>query len=91
MRLAMLLLCGSIALCSCSVRQPAVVQVTVPVVACPAPSRPILPELNPGLPLDHPVNVEALMIRDDAMRAYIHGMESALDCYREQAKGATWE
>lgn len=91
MRRAMLLLCGSIALCSCASRQPTEVRVTVPVVECPAPGRPALPELNPVLPLDHPVNVEALMIRDDAVRAYINGLESALDCYRAQAKGAEWE
>lgn len=90
MRHVLLLLAGSIALCSCAAATPPVVA-TMPVVECPAPGRPVLPDLDPGLPLDHQKNVELLMIRDDVMRAYVHGMESALECYRAQAKGAKWE
>lgn len=85
MRRAMLLLLGSIALCSACAK-PAPVMVTAPLVACPAPSAPTLPALDPFLPLDSPTNVEALMIRDDALRGYIRGMESALECYRRQAR-----
>lgn len=59
--------------------------VTVRPAACPAPQRPELPALDAALPLDHPANVEALMVRDDALRAYILGLESSLECYREQA------
>lgn len=85
MRRAMLLLLGSIALCSgCAKPAP----VVVPLVECPAPPRPILPDIDAALPLDHPRNVETIMIRDDALRSYIHGLESTVDCYRAQERGA---
>lgn len=85
---AALLLIVSIALCSaCAVGaknlSPSPV-VIVPVVQCPAPSAPVMPEINATLPLDSPANVEALMIRDDMFRAYIHGLRSALECYSAQ-------
>lgn len=83
MRRALLLLLGSIALCSACAR-PAPVTVTAHLVECPAPSAPVLPDLDPALPLDSQANVEALMIRDDALRGYILGLESALECYRRQ-------
>ncbi|MBU4526557.1 MAG: hypothetical protein KUA37_02000 [Desulfomicrobium sp.] len=83
MKRAALLLLVSIALCSCSAR-PAPAVVTVSVAECPAPAAPVPPKLDPALPLDHPANVEALMIRDDAMRSYIQGLRSCLDCYRGQ-------
>ncbi len=85
MRRAMLLLLGSIALCSACAR-PAPVMVTAPLAECPAPSAPALPALDPSLPLDSPANVEALMIRDDALRGYIRGLESSMDCYRKQVR-----
>lgn len=85
MRHVPLLLVGSIALCSCAAATPPVA-VTMPVVECPAPPRPELPELDPSLPLDSPANVEALMIRDDALRGYIRGLESSMDCYRRQVR-----
>jgi hypothetical protein len=61
--------------------------ITVPVVECPAPVRPTLPDVDPALPLDHAANVEVLMIRDDALRAYVHGMESTIGCYKNQVEG----
>lgn len=87
MRRALLLLLGSIALCSCAkpVPLPPVI-VTVPVVECPAPPRPQLPEIDAAQPLDSPENVEAIMIRDDVMRGYIRGLESCVDCYRRQVR-----
>lgn len=83
MRHAMLLLLALTGLCSCGPKQ-APVMVTVPVVLCPPPSAPVMPEINAALPLDSPANVEALMIRDDMFRAYIQGLRSALECYRAQ-------
>jgi hypothetical protein len=83
---ALLLLLGSIALCSACAK-PAPMIMTVPVVECPAPIRPTLPDVDPALPLDHAVNVEVLMIRDDALRAYVHGMESTIECYKNQVEG----
>lgn len=80
---AIALLIASIALCSCATTQTQPV-VIVPVVECPAPPRPELPGLDAALPLDHPANVDALMTRDDALRGYIRGLESNLDCYRAQ-------
>jgi hypothetical protein len=83
---ALLLLLGSIALCSACAK-PAPMIMTVPVVECPAPVRPTLPDVDPALPLDHAANVEVLMIRDDALRAYVHGMESTIGCYKNQVEG----
>ena len=82
---AALLLIVSIGLCSCGPKQ-GPVMVTVPVAQCPAPQRPALPDLDAALPLDSPANVERLMIRDDALRGYIHGLESCVECYRRQAE-----
>ncbi len=83
MRHALLLLLALTGLCSCGPKQ-APVMVTVPVVQCPAPPAPVMPEVNAALPLDSPANVEALMIRDDMFRAYIQGLRSSLECYRAQ-------
>ena len=85
MRHALLLLLALTGLCSCGPKQAPVI-VTVPVVQCPAPSRPDLPDMDAALPLDSPANVERLMIRDDALRGYIHGLESCVECYRRQAE-----
>jgi len=87
MRHASVLLIVSIALGSgCAARQ---IQVPpapeiVRMEECPCPERPDLPLINGGLPFDHPVNVEAVLERDDVYRAYIQGLEAAIDCYRAQ-------
>lgn len=84
MRHVLLLLIGSIVLCSCAGKalvQPVVVQQTL---ECPAPERPQLPAVSGTLPLDHPDNVEALMERDDIMRQYMHALEDCVDCYHRQ-------
>lgn len=81
MRLALPLLLGSIALCSCAAG-PAPAAFPAPAVGCPAPAPPVLPGLDPALPLDHPANVETLMLRDDAMRGYIKGLRSSLECWK---------
>jgi hypothetical protein len=86
---AALLLIVSIGLCSaCTVGAKNISPplVIVPVAQCPAPPRPALPDLDAALPLDSPANVEALMIRDDALRGYIQGLESCVECYRVQAE-----
>jgi hypothetical protein len=86
---AIVLLLVSIALGSlgCAARQSPTP--TAPVIVlmaeCPGPFRPALPFINGALPFDHPVNVEALLERDDVFRAYIHGLEATIDCYRAQA------
>lgn len=85
MRHALLLLLALTGLCSCGPKQ-APVMVTVPVVQCPAPPAPVMPEVNAALPLDSPANVEALMIRDDVLRGYIYGLESCVECYRRQTE-----
>jgi hypothetical protein len=52
---------------------------------CPEPEAPPLPQLDAVLFLDSPENCEALLARDDASRAYIAALRSALRCYRRQA------
>jgi hypothetical protein len=84
MRRALLLLIGSIALCSCATARPAPLHVTAAVVECPAPIAPELPEINGTLPLDGPGNVEALMLRDDLLRGYIGGLRACVECYERQ-------
>jgi hypothetical protein len=59
--------------------------VIVLMTECPAPTRPALPLINGALPFDHPENIEALLERDDVFRAYIQGLEAAIECYRAQA------
>lgn len=83
MRHVLPLLVGSIALCSCAAATPPVA-VIMPVVECPAPPRPELPELDPARPLDSPANIETIMLRDDILRGYIRGLESCVECYRAQ-------
>jgi hypothetical protein len=51
---------------------------------CPAPDRPILPLLDPALPLDSLGNVEILLSRDDMMRRYIGGLAAAVRCYSQE-------
>ncbi|MGE4310277.1 hypothetical protein [Desulfovibrio sp.] len=46
-------------------------------------------KLRGDLPLDHPVNVEAMLIRDARQRRYVNGLNDALNCYDAQVgKGA---
>lgn len=89
--LAFPLLIGSIAAFSGCAGKQSAGEVSVPRVSiqqteeCPAPGRPELPMLNGSLPFDHPENAEILMERDDLLRVYIHGLESAVRCYERQA------
>ena len=83
MQRAVVLFCVSIALCSCG-RQASVPSI-LNLPDCPAPSVPILPELDAAEPLDSPENIACLLARDDALRAYIGGLDAALRCY--QARG----
>lgn len=84
MKHAVVLLLVSIALCNgCGRQPPAPPILNLP--DCPAPSVPILPELDAAEPLDSPENIACLLARDDALRAYIGGLDAALRCY--QARG----
>ena len=87
MKRAALLLLVLTALCSAcaTASEPGKVIVVRP-VSCPAPQRPELLALDAALPLDHPANIEALMIRDDILRHYIGGLEAAVKCHQEQAQ-----
>lgn len=90
MRRVCVLLIVSIALGSlgCSARQaqvppaPAVVRI----VPCPCPQRPEIPAVIGSLPFDHQVNIEALLERDDIIRAYVKGLEATVECYRSQTE-----
>ena len=85
MRLALPLLLGSIALCSCA-STPTPSFFPESAAECPAPTPPLLPGLDPDLSLDHPANVETLMLRDDAMRGYIKGLRSSLECWKSRRR-----
>lgn len=74
-------------LCGCGARQAAQPVLNVP--DCPAPSAPALPPLDASEPLESPANAARLLERDDVIRAYINGLNAALDCFR--ARRETWE
>ena len=81
MKRAVVLLFASIALCSaCGREKPAPLILNLP--DCPAPSVPVLPELDATEPLDSRKNIERLLARDDAFRAYLDGLTAALRCYQ---------
>lgn len=84
MKHAVVLLLVSIVLCSGCGRQASIPPI-LNLPDCPAPSVPILPELDAAESLDSPENVACLLARDDALRAYIGGLDAALRCY--QARG----
>ena len=84
MKRAVWLLVVSIVLCSGCGRQasgPSILNLP----DCPAPDAPVLAKLDATEPLDSPENVARLLARDDALRAYIGGLDAALRCY--QARG----
>ena len=74
-----------IVLCSCGCGQKQAAPLILKYHDCPAPSVPVLPELDATEPLDSPENLSRLLERDDRLRAYIDGLKSALQC--EQARG----
>lgn len=92
MRRAALCLSLWIALCSCGCSgRPAPTPEPVPVIAYPArcarPAKPDLPKLS-GLPLlESREGYARLKLRDTRLRAYVAGLEDALDCYEAQAGG----
>lgn len=71
---ALLLL--SVLIAGCAIKQ------AVP-IDCPRPEEPVLPELDPTLPLENPANIERLMERDDCIRLYILGLEACIECFRK--------
>lgn len=85
MKHALVLLTVLIVLCSCGCGQKQAVPLILRYHDCPAPSVPVLPELDAAEPLDSTENVTRLLERDDRLRDYINGLKSALQC--EQARG----
>ena len=85
MKRAVALLSVLIVLCSCGCGQKQPEPLILKYHDCPAPSVPVLPELDATEPLDSPENLSRLLERDDRFRAYIDGLKSALQC--EQARG----
>lgn len=86
MKRAAALLSASIVICSCcgcGQKQAAPLILNLP--DCPAPTVPVLPELDAAEPLDSPENIARLLERDDRFRAYVDGLNAALRC--EQARG----
>ena len=87
MRPAIALLICLIALGSgCAARpdQPAPAPQVVTATRCARPTSPVLPKLRGDLPLDHPVNVEAMLTRDTRQRRYNSGLLDTLNCYDAQ-------
>ncbi len=75
--------------CTAKVEPPALAPQVVTTTRCARPAAPVLPKLRGDLPLDHPVNVEAMLTRDTRQRRYNNGLNDALDCYDAQvAEGA---
>ena len=85
MQRAVVLFCVSIVLCSCGCGQKQAAPLILNLPDCPAPDAPVLAKLDATEPLDSPENVARLLARDDALRAYIGGLDAALRCY--QARG----
>lgn len=63
------------------------VPVTTQNIYCPEPTKPSLPLLQEQYYLEHAVNIEILMRRDDMMRLYIDGLEDTINCYKNSFKG----
>lgn len=82
MQRAVVLFCVSIVLCSCGCGQKQAAPLILNLPDCPAPSVPVLPELDATEPLDSRKNIERLLARDDAFRAYLDGLTAALRCYQ---------
>lgn len=75
--------------CAARQEQPAPTPVVVAATRCARPAAPVLPRLRGDLPLDHPVNVEAMLTRDTRQRRYTNGLLDALDCYDAQVGAAS--
>ena len=86
MKRATVLFCVLIVLCSGCGKEVHAPPVILNLPDCPAPSPPILPELDAGESLESPANVARLLERDDCMRAYINGLNAALRCYEARGK-----
>ncbi len=54
---------------------------------CPRPEPPALPKLTGLAFLESREGYSMLKMRDERMRAYIKGLEKALDCYEAQVGG----
>lgn len=88
MRRAALCLLILISLCSGCSGRPAPTPEPAPVIIWPArcarPAKPDLPRLS-GLPLlESREGYARLKLRDQRLRAYLAGLENALDCYEAQ-------
>ena len=88
MRRAALCLLILISLCSGCSGRPAPTPEPAPVIIWPArcarPAKPDLPRLS-GLPLlESREGYARLKLRDQRLRAYLAGLENALDCYEMQ-------
>lgn len=88
MKLAAVWLSVSIAVCSGCAGQRSVPKPLV-LPDCPAPAAPALPPLDASEPLESPANAARLLERDDVIRAYINGLNAALECFRVRRE--TWE
>ena len=78
------------AVCGCSTSGPLrpARPVLVGMALCPAPESPSFPALSPANYFDAPINVEALLIRDDIFREHIMALREAIRCYEAQHKAS---
>ena len=88
MRRAALCLLILISLCSGCSGRPAPTPEPAPVIVYPArcarPARPDLPRLSGLTFLESREGYARLKLRDTRLRAYVAGLEGALDCYEAQ-------
>lgn len=79
--------CVTTALAGCASKkteQPQPQPVVVRPVWCPRPAPPVLPSTRGLTFLESREGYAVLKLRDARMRAYIEGLNSALDCYNAQ-------
>ena len=86
---AMLLAICLTSLCSgCAKPAPTPAPVIVAVQPCARPSKPSLPALR-GVFLESKQGYTLLKARDARIRAYIAGLEDAVECYEKQLPGGS--
>lgn len=86
MKRAALCLAILIGLCSggCAGRPAPAAPVIIRPAACARPARPDLPKLSGLAFLESREGYALLKLRDMRLRAYVSGLEEALDCYEAQ-------
>ncbi len=80
----LMLLTGPCSLAACAAPAPAPAPAVVSVARCARPPKPELPRLAGLGLLESRAGYARLKARDARLRAYVAGLEDALDCYEAQ-------